>query len=300
MAIILNNDLLQLTVDPVCGAGILACAGRVGNDWLPLMPDVSDPGSDLAAASFLMMPYSNRVENGAFTFAGGSYQLDGHKEHAIHGDVRKRSWKVAAQDAESVQCRFESTACEQVNWPWPFAAEAGYRLRGRSLHLELSLTNQGGTAMPAGFGWHPYFSRALTRAGEPVALEFPLEGVYPDADDTRIPSGPLQPLAAYQDFSTERRLDPGNFLDACCYGFTGGRITWPESGVRLHFEPAPNCRHLVLFNPSGKPYFAVEPVLNANNGVNLLAAGDETAGTIVLEPGATLESSCKLHLEVTR
>lgn len=300
MTIVLHNEVLRLTVDPVCGAGILACAARVGNDWLPLMPDVRDPGSDLDSASFLMIPYSNRVENGAFTFAGASYQLAGLNEHAIHGDVRKRSWQVAAQDAESVHCSFASTDFEQVNWPWPFAAQAGYRLSGRSLYLELSLTNQGGTAMPAGFGWHPYFSRALTRAGEPVALEFPLEGVYPDADDTRIPSGPLQLLAACQDFATERLLEPGNFLDACCFGFTGGHIAWPESGVRLRFEPAANCRHLVLFNPTGKPYFAVEPVLNANNGVNLLAAGDTTAGTIVLEPGATLESNFTLHLEVTR
>ena len=58
--------------------------------------------------------------------------------------------------------------------------------------MEVTLTNRGDTAMPGGFGWHPYFSRYLTREGELVMLEFPLEGAYPDADDTRIPSGPLR------------------------------------------------------------------------------------------------------------
>lgn len=299
MPVDLSTDCLRLSVDPDAGAGLLAFSARVGDAWLPLMPDSRQPSCDLAAANFLMIPYSNRIADGAFAFEGQSYQLENGEAHAIHGDTRKRSWHVVEQDGARVACAFSSAEHEAVNWPWPFGATATYELSDGPepvLHMSISLTNRGDAPMPAGFGWHPYFSRHLTRLGEPVRLQFPLAGAYPDAHGTRIPSGPLQPLAPNQDFSEERELTPENFLDTCFHGFTGGHIAWPESGVRLRFEPTATCRHLVLYNPE-KPYFAVEPVLNANDGVNLLARGDETAGTVVLAPGETLASACSLIVE---
>ncbi len=293
----LHNDALRLVVDADHGAGILAFSALADDSWLPLMPDARSPDCDLACASFLMIPYSNRIENGAFTFAGRTYQLANADGHAIHGDTRKRRWTVIQQSEKALRCRFSSTEHDHVNWPWPFAAEATFEVRDKQLLLGARLTNLGDAAMPAGFGWHPYFSRALRREGEPVALQFALEGAYPDAHDTRIPSGPLAALEPHQDFGREKALAPDNFLDSCCHGFAGGHITWPESGVRLHLAAADNCRHLVLYNPAGKPYFAVEPVTNANNGVNLLAQGDPTCGTISLEPGASLESGCSVTVE---
>lgn len=294
----LSNGHLRLVVDPDVGVGVLACDGLVGDNWVPLMPDTRSADCDLAASSFLMVPYSNRIANGSFSFGGTEYQLENGEAHAIHGDTRKRAWQIVEQSDTLVRCTFSSADHDNVNWPWLFDAEAVYELAGPSMTMAVSLTNRGDSPMPAGFGWHPYFSRTLTDDGEAVRLQFPLEGAYPDADDTRIPSGPLQPLAPNQDFGAERTLEPDNFLDTCCYGFSGGHIAWPDSGVRLRFEPADNCRHLVLYNPSGKPYFAAEPVLNANDGVNLLARGDTTAGTVPLAPGDTLRSHCALHLEV--
>lgn len=151
--------------------------------------------------------------------------------------------------------------------------------------------------MPAGVGWHPYFNRTLTSKDEPVYLHFELDGAYPDANDTRIPSGPLQPLAAHQNFSQVRTLDADNFLDTCCYGFDGGSIAWPKSGVRLRLDATEACKHLILYNPTGTSYFAVEPVTNANNGVNLLAQNDSTCGTLALQPGEVLTAECTLSLE---
>jgi aldose 1-epimerase len=299
MPVDLSTDRLRLSIDPDAGAGLLVFSALVGDAWLPMMPDSRQKSCDLAAASFLMIPYSNRIADGAFSFEGQSYQLGNGEAHAIHGDTRKRPWRITEQDDTRVSCAFSSTEHEAVNWPWPFEATATYELSDGAvctLRMSVSVTNRGDTAMPAGFGWHPYFSRHLTRPGEPVRLRFPLAGAYPDAHGTRIPSGPLQPLAPNQDFTEERDLTPDNFLDTCFHGFTGGHITWPESGVRLRFEPAESCRHLVLYNPE-KPYFAVEPVLNANDGVNLLARGDETAGTVVLAPGETLASACSLIVE---
>lgn len=286
--ITLDNHILRLTVDPAQGMNVYAFAVYHRDAWLPIMPTAGEGGVDLKESSFLMVPYSNRIENGRFSFGGQEIQLAYGERHAIHGDVRTRPWAVEVETDHRIRCRFDSRQHEQVNWPWPFSAEAEYQIDDLTLTSRLRLTNQGDTAMPAGFGWHPYYSRWLTREGEPVHLQFQVQGVYPDAHNNRIPSGPAQPPAPNQDFRTGKPLMPDNFLDICCYGYDGnGSIHWPESGVRVRYNCSAECTHLVLYNPA-KPYFAVEPVTNANNGVNLLAQGDPTSGVAVLQSGETL------------
>lgn len=286
--ITLTNQQLRLTIDPDQGCNLLAWYVERQGEWLPVMPDVTSGAGDLKASSFVLIPYSNRIENGHFTFQGETYQLANGARHASHGDVRGRPWQIVEQRTTLLRCAFDSARFADVNWPWPFTATLLYALEGNQLIAELSVTNQGETPMPAGLGWHPYYSRTLTREGEPILLHFQVTSVYPDGNDNRIPSGPAQPLAPHQDFRHERVLAPDNFVDACFYGYDGGgTIAWPESDVRLRYRASANCQHLILFNPA-KPYFAAEPVTNANNGVNLLANGDPTSGIQVLAPGETL------------
>ncbi|MCB0064607.1 MAG: hypothetical protein KDE19_20935, partial [Caldilineaceae bacterium] len=233
----LSNQQLQLTVDPTQGVNIVAAYAQRQGQWLPFMPDVTTGASDLKASSFILIPYSNRIENGAFTFQGKAYQLANGARHASHGDVRTRPWQVAEQSDTQITCTFDSANFTDVNWPWPFTATVRYALVGNQLGSTLTVTNRGQSAMPAGLGWHPYYNRTITRDGEPILLHFEVTTVYPDANDNRIPSGPAQPLAANQDFRTERQLTPENFIDACFYGYDGnGTIAWPESGIRLRYQ----------------------------------------------------------------
>ncbi|MEZ4862204.1 MAG: hypothetical protein R3C14_12885 [Caldilineaceae bacterium] len=296
--VILENSHLRLTVDPAQGVNVLACAVQRRGEWLPLMPDVAAGQSDLKASSFVLAPYSNRIEQGKFTFQGQSYQLANGERHASHGDVRGRAWQVEEVTATALHCSFDSRTVPDSNWPWPFTTTLSYTLEEHWLRSHLSICNQGTTPMPAGLGWHPYYSRALTREGEPVFLYFVVQRVYPDANDNRIPSGPAEPLRPNQDFAHERQLTPENFIDACFYGYNGvGSIRWPESGVRVNYRCSPTCTHLIIYNPA-KPYFAVEPVTNANNGVNLYAQGDPTSGIRVLGPGETLAASFEVEVVV--
>jgi hypothetical protein len=66
----LQNEYLRLVVDPENGAGTLAFSALINGQWLALMPDTQSSDGDLACANFLMVPYSNRIENGRFEFAG--------------------------------------------------------------------------------------------------------------------------------------------------------------------------------------------------------------------------------------
>jgi len=297
MTVVLKNEFLELVLDPERGTSILACFWRRRGKRFPLMPDARKPGTGLKAASFLMVPYSNRIENGVFTFQGRSHSLKRAGEHAIHGDVRQRPWRIETAGDRGLECSFDSRLQADCNWPWPFSSRVEYRLDGSALISRLELRNEGSEPMPAGLGWHPYFSRNPSRPGEEVRVGFRVRQAYPDDNGTRIPSGPPRSLKPEENFSRERVLPPNLFLDTCFRGFEGrASIAWPESGIRLEIETGEPCGHLVVYNPPGKPWFALEPVSNANNGVNLLAAGDRGAGVAVLEPGQEMaaESAIKV------
>jgi aldose 1-epimerase len=147
--------------------------------------------------------------------------------------------------------------------------------------------------MPAGCGFHPYFSRALT-PGENVALALRVRGVYPG--DTPLPEGPPVTVPAAKDFTHLRPLEVA--LDHCFAGWDGrATLHWPESHTTLHVEAGPSFSHVILYSPPKQPFFALEPVTNANDGFNLLADGQTDTGVVVLDPGAALEAEVTLRVE---
>ena len=290
-AITLANEFLRVVVDPEKGASVVAFSALKAGAWLSLLPD-SNPG-------FLMIPYSNRIENGRFSFEGSQYQLAPGEDHAIHGDVHLRSWTPNTISPSHISCQFSAAAYPDINWPWPFEARVDYQLRENVFASRLVLWNRGDTAMPAGMGWHPYFNRVLGQANEVVRLCVKVKAAYPDANGNRIPSGPAGKLTPEQDFSTEKPLAPDNFLDTCFQGYDGhGYIVWPESGIRVSYQCTPECTHLVIYNPLHQPYFAVEPVTNANNGVNLFSRGETHSGIVSLPPGKSFEAGFEQRVDI--
>ena len=313
--IVLESSRLRLTLDPERGAQWNALEARRGGadagpgPWLCLTPDCrpdaprpragQDESAPLAAASFHMIPYSNRVRDGRFEFGGIAHALPEPGRHAIHGVVRKRPWRVADAGAGPADggrslCTFESADHEGVGWPWPIGCAIEHELDGASLLATMSVTNRGDSPMPAGLGWHPYFAREVDGSGP--SLELPVEAVFPDAAGDCLPDGAPVALPEALDFRRLRALDPEPSIDACLAGLDGAvRIVWPGAGVGLSMRADAACRYLVLFNPAA-PHFAVEPVTNANDAFNLAARGVE-AGARTLDPGQTLRVSLRVTLD---
>ena len=286
---VIENKHFQVHLDDEQGCNILACFLKRGDQLLPLMPDSRDRSCRLDKSSWIMAPYSNRIEDGVFEFQGKTYSLERGEEHSIHGDVRQRPFTIVESTDSLLRCAWDSKDFDDVNWPWSFKVEIVYEVVDNCFQSIVTLTNTSDSVMPAGFGWHPYFSRALTKKDQEIRMEVELEGVYPDENDTRIPSGPLRKLKPQEDFRLVNVVSEDVFLDGCFYGYDGdGYLYWPGTGVRLQFDCTEACQHLVLYAPLNEPYIAFEPVTNANNGVNLLAAGDETAGTQALQPGHSM------------
>lgn len=270
---------------------------RLGDRWVPVLRPSPDPlarSSD--AASFLLVPYSNRLRDGRFRFEGATYQLANAKKHAIHGDVRDRPWRTVRSGATEALLRFDSSDFTDINFPFPFAAEFNLSLDGACLRTRLGLINAGTRRMPAGCGFHPYFARRLCEQDR-VEIQLSVEGVYPGDDP--LPTGPVVPVGPDQDFHRRRPLDP--VLDHCFGGWDGrALIRWPQSGVELSLEAGKTLRHVIIYSPKDQPYFAVEPVSHANDGFNLFAGGQSGTGVVVLEPGRSLVADLSMTLSAGR
>jgi len=294
----LQNERLRFRCVPQIGGSVTDFSARLDDDWVAIMRPTVEPLERASnAASFTLAPYSNRLRDGRFVFEGRTYQLQHAAKHAIAGDVRDRPWQTLQVSDTRALLGFDSTHFDDVNFPFPFTVQVAYGLDGSTLHTALTLTNTGTMRMPAGGGFHPYFNRALAGRAEHVEIELGVAGVYP-AGNPPLPTGPIVPLSPEQDFHRLRRLDV--VLDHCFGGWDGrALLRWPASGVRLRMEANDRMRHVIIYSPPG-PVFALEPVVNANDGFNLMAQGQRDTGVVVLEPGDSFVAAFTLSVERDR
>src|SRR5262245_33175971 len=103
---ILENEFWQVGILPETGASIAFGRVRRGDTWVDVMRPTAptDYGNSSNCASFIMIPWSNRIRDGKMRFNDVDYQLQVNSGDgtAIHGDVRKRAWKVDQADATSI------------------------------------------------------------------------------------------------------------------------------------------------------------------------------------------------------
>jgi aldose 1-epimerase len=303
--VLLESDNWRLWCDPA--AGIQWMAGQVQREgrWHAVIPDCrpseapragQSEAKPLVAANFHMLPYSNRIRDGLFEFQGQTIQLENAEAHAIHGALRRQPWKIVSQDASSLVCQFNSSDHEKLNWPWPISATNEISIQGNLLTSELTLTNEGKTDMPAGFGWHPYFVRTVN--GSDATLTLPVKGIFPDAVGDCLPDGAAVALPESHDFRSAKALDPNQRIDCCLSGLEGPCILdWQQGGIKLILNASDICEYLVLFNPD-MPHFAVEPVTNANDAFNLASQSIES-GTKILHSGESLTATMSMTAVVS-
>ena len=98
--VLIESDTWRLWSDPSMGVQWMAAEVCRQGQWHAVMPECRPASANgvrvgqseaapLAAASFHMLPYSNRIRDAQFEFQGRKVQLDGAKSHAIHGALRK-------------------------------------------------------------------------------------------------------------------------------------------------------------------------------------------------------------------
>jgi len=258
--------------------------GGVPHEWLRPTPAGSlRAGNSARAAAFPLVPYSNRIREGRFSFRGRAVveRLNRPPErHAIHGHGWQARW--TATDVRAAEARLEYRHPAGA-WPWAYRATQRFTITPSSLTVALSLSNESATPMPAGIGWHPYFSRT---PGATITAD--VAGMWlTDAEimPTELVAPPAAPF--------------GRGRDNCFVGWSRrATIDWPERGARLLVRAEAPLDYLVVFTPARRPFFCVEPVSHVTDAFNLAEAGRSDTGIQVLAPDETLETSVVLTPEL--
>jgi aldose 1-epimerase len=283
----LQSDGFVLEVSPSAGSAITRYAYEDGGSPLDLLRPASprdlESATPTGMACFPLVPFSNRVREGRFTFRDRDVQLSPNfppEPHAIHGHGWQTAWTVEEQSGSGLTTAFAHEADE---WPFPYRAEQRYSLSAEALEVTIALTNTGDEPMPAGLGLHPYFVRTpesrLTTGVEKVWL----------SDVNAMPSE----LVTVPDEWDLNGMNPNDAaLDNNFTGWSGtALIEWPDRGARLTLTGDDMFRFLVVYTPPGEDFFCVEPVSNSIAAFNLAAEGRTDVGMAVVQPGERLSGA---------
>lgn len=238
----------------------------------------------LDAACFPLVPFSNRIAWGKFSFGRRRVSLSpnlpgANHPHALHGFGWLAPWKIAEKSEDLL--RIVHTY-EEGEWSWPYVAAQQFSLSERGLDLTLSATNLAGEPMPCGMGFHPYFLRegAVYR------------GLHRSEWETGADGLPvrLRSAGAARDW-WEGELVGSRTVDTV-YGGRDGPLTieWPAQQIGVEIMPSSNLPFTTIYVPGGQDFFCVEPVSHATD-----AANRAPAELAVLAPGESMTVSVQFR-----
>ena len=255
-------------------------------DLLRPMSDEARKRRDPAgAAMFPMVPYANRIAGNQFSFGGRTHRFTPNvpgEPWSLHGTGWQSAWTVMNADAASAQLTLDHI---QPTEPYAYSACQEFVLTPRGLTVTTRLANRGASAMPFGFGLHPWWMHEADVTLRFRATHFWLEG--PEYLATvRIT------LPPELDFSQPKAL-PHRWRNNCYSGWDGrADVCFPRSGFGLGIEADAVFRHLVLYIDPDKGIFCLEPQTHATGALNRLGDNlEDDFGIIVLEPGESAQGA---------
>ena len=270
---------LRLALRPDLGG----CIAGLWHDTTPVLrsTEPSELTNARLSASYPLVPYSNRIANGRFSWLGQPYQLPiNDAPHALHGVGFAMPWQVERTLSTQVQLRLQYAPGPA--WPFAFDAHQRFVLTPDALWCEMSVVNRAPHEAPVGLGWHPFFpKRPRSR------LQAQLAGRW-EAGETRLP---IRRVAMHGLDSDIAQLD----FDHCFDGWTGVAHIHGES---LSMMLSSSLRRLVIFTPQDKGYYAIEPVSHVNNAIN--QADPSALGLRTLAPGESTSAWMQLEIQPTR
>lgn len=274
----LHAGALRLALRPDLGG----CIAGLWHDHTPILRS-QEPGSvaDVRdAASFPLVPYSNRIALRRFRFKGHDHVLAPNfpGPHAIHGVGWRRPWTLHSHSAfEAVLTMVHSP---DEDWPYAFESRQHIGLSPDQLRLQLSVTNTFDAPQPVGLGWHPYFPKR-----ERSRLHAELSHRW-DADPTLLPVRKTAQPGIDTDIS---HLDVDNVYE----GWNGlARIRDEKFSLQMHSS----LPYLVVYARPDKDHFCVEPVSHVNNAIHM---SDPAAhGLRTLAPGETFDAWMSIDITV--
>ena len=293
----LEADAARALLLPAIGGAIGAFTWRDKHVLRPMPEDAIADADVRRAASYPLVPYSNRIRDAQLDFSGNRHALErnfGAHPHAIHGVGWQRAWRVGALSATRAMFSLDHDTHDDGNhsWPWPFRATQCFDLaagtQDATLTATLTIQNIGTALFPFGLGWHPFFPRDAT-----TSISF-ADAVWIN-DATQLPQRQIGVTGPW-DFASPRSFGDDAIDNVFC-GWAGtATLRSPARGVVTRIDADSACRWLVVYAPADRDFVALEPVTHETDAFNRHAAGEAHTGTRVLPPGAAF--SCTMRIAV--
>ena len=239
-----------------------------------------------------LIPFPNRLRDGAYTLDDTHYQLpitrpqEGHAIHGLWHSTPYKVTKIKANDQKAVVCLELQYKGTEAGYPFSCRVQLKYKLTDSGLRCTTEVTNTGKNKMPFGDGWHPYFKLDSETIDD---LEMTVPPVRFLATNNR--SVPTGEMVSFLDFFQGASLDSTK-LD---HGFkllqNNGKAStilrnpltntaleiWQEAGEGEY-------DYLQIYTPNDRKTIAIEPMTCAADAFN------NGLGTIVIPPKGSWKS----------
>lgn len=275
---------LSAEIVPSLGAGL----ARFDHGRVPLFRPWPDGGSsnpfDLACN--LLLPWSNRISGGGFTFENKFHQLLPNlagEPYPIHGNGFSSEWDVDSVTQDRAQLSLVSDGPD----PYRYRAEVSYTLTAQALDLKLQIVNRAPVSLPFGLGIHPWLPRTAR-----TTLHAPASQVCLERPDHLPDSFVDVKTRPDWDFSTPTAL-PGGWINSAFAGWDRvATISWPEQKCGVRVEASPPLNFYLVYSPSqASDFFCFEPVSHVVDAHNR-GSIDPWNGLVVLGPEEGLTARC--------
>ncbi|NNM75878.1 aldose 1-epimerase [Sphingomonas sp. ID1715] len=272
----------ELILAPEVGGSIASLT----HDGRPILRGSEAPASPLDCGCFPLVPYCNRIRDGAFLFRGKRVSIAPNMvgdPSPLHGDGWLGPWLIESLGDASA-CLFFAHAPDE--WPWEYEARQTFRLSDKGLEAEISCRNLSAEPMPCGLGFHPYFP-----CDDETRIDTKVERVW-EVDDKVLPTGIAEPGGRYAltgEPACGRSLDNG-------YGGWSGEMLLTAGNGWVTRMASPDAKFFQIYSPPSGGLLAAEPVSHANAALNEPEQSWPELGLRVLEPGETMRLRMDLSL----
>lgn len=231
----------------------------------------ADPTKTVRGGVPILFPICGNLPYDTFNYQGESYKL------VQHGFGRRIPWKVKEtnnSNCASITITLESDQETLKVYPFEFIVSYTYELRGNSVKISQTYTNNSEVEMPFSAGFHPYF-----QIGDKQKLEVEIPGTkYTD----NLSKATIK-------FSGEFDYQKDE-IDAAFTSITANSTSFSDrdNQKKVTIKYSDLFSTLVFWTVKGKDFICVEPWSAPRNGIN---TGEQIT---IMKPG----TSCKADVEM--
>lgn len=226
---------------------------------------LADPKKNVRGGVPVLFPTPGKLANDAWSYGGKRGTLP------QHGFARNEAWDRVGERGFQL-----SWDARDGVWPWSCAMGIVFKLRGRTLRLDIAVMNASSEPMPFGIGFHPYFF--VPAADKPRArVVTGATKAFDNVTKTAVAIDKPIDLAA-------KEVD----LHLLDHGKTECALELPSHAIVV--RGSREFTHWVVWTLAGKDFICVEPWTCPGNAVN---TGDRV---ITLAPGESRTAWIEIEL----